>query len=306
MNVLKIVGLFALGTLVIGGGIAGVLWWQARNGKLPTPTPSNPPRKPDADPCEGSGLRADGSGQCTPPAPAPAPNPNPNPNEAHCRTLRRDELAANLVADIEASFGEGWPPTAEQIDKLETGDVIVFGVESEPTQDFDLSQQELVSATVLSVGKSAVRARVIGPIEHAEHHGNSAGHGLYVGSQVDVPRSHVLLAGKRNVDPTLPKSGYGSRGRAARVFKSTYGSKTVHKVHPSTVYDLELPYQTPDLVWVPSRTDVHIQVIGDEGLRHQIQVREDSVRGPFTLTLLDDDEREGNIFVARWDMQIAE
>jgi hypothetical protein len=304
MNVLKIVGLFALGTIVIGGGIAAVLWWQAKNGKLPKPgpKPSNPPRRPDVKPC-GDGLAADGSGECAPPPPRPRPS---NPNEAHCRTLRRDELSANLVADIEAMFGQDWPPKSEQVDALQTGDVVIFAVESEPTPDFELAQQELVSATVLSVGKSTVRGRVIGPIEHAEHHGNMAGHGLYIGSQVDIPRAHVLLAGKRNVDPSLPKSGYGSRGPAARVFKSTYGSSTVHKIHPSTVYDLELPYRTPDLRWQASRADVALVVIGDEGNRHQIMVSEDSVRGPFTLTLLDDDEREGAVFVGRWDLEVAE
>ena len=305
MNVLKIVGLFALGSIVIGGGIAGVLWWKAKNGTLPKPgpTPSKPPRRPDVKPCEGSGLGADASGECKPSDPPP---PNPNANEAQCKMLRRDQLAANLVADIEAMFGDDWGVKPDQIDQLETGDVIVFAVESTPTPDFELAQQELVSASVLSVGKSAVRARVIGPVDHAEHHGNTAGHGMYVGKQVDVLRSHVLLGGKRNRDPNLPKSGYGSRGPAAAVLKSTYGGKVVHKVHPTTVYDLELPYRTPDLVWVPSRHDVTVTAIGDDGLRHQIEVSEDSVRGPFTLTLLDDDEREGNVFVARWDMQIAE
>jgi hypothetical protein len=45
----------------------------------------------------------------------------------------------------------------------------------------------------------------------------------------------------------------------------TNGTGKVHKVHPSTVYDLELPYRTDDLVWIPSRENVKYYPIGDSG-----------------------------------------
>ncbi len=293
MNVLKLVGWIALGGLLLGGAIGGALYVQYRQRKknaTPGPTPSKPPR--------------DTSDAKTPSTPARAPT-EPARNQARCRTLRRDEIGANLIADIDDMFADGWPPTPEAIDDLKPGDVIVFGVESEPTEDFDLPKQELVSASVLSVGKTEVRGRVIGPVAHADHHGNSAGHGLYVGSLVEVPRSHVMVVARLKPDPEMPKTGYGSKGDPARVFVPNYG-KEPYKVHPSTVYDLELPYRTEELGWTPSRENVKYAQIGDEGLRHQIMFTEASIRGPYSLTLLDDDPKEGIVFVGKWDFVIAE
>ncbi len=295
MNVLKIIGWLALGGLVLGGSIGGVLFWQHRQAKKakPGPTPSRPPR--------------DDSNDKTEPKPSePERTPKDPPrNQPQCRTLRRDEIGASLVADIEAMFSDGWPPTPETIDKLEPGDMIVFGVESAPTEDFDLPKQELLTASVLSVGKTEVRGRVIGPVAHADHHGNSAGHGLHIGSLVEVPRAHVMVVGRLQPDPDLPASDYGSKGEPARVFKPNAG-KQPHKVHPSTVYDLDLPYRTDDLSWTASRNNVKYFQIGDSGLRHQIMFTEASVRGPYSLTLLDNDEKEGIVFVGKWDFVISE
>jgi hypothetical protein len=294
MNVLKLIGWFALGTIVLGGAIGGALYWQHRQRKRAAdgPTPSNPPR--------------DTSNKTNGDTPARHPSDPPR-NQAQCRTLRREEIGSALIEDIEAMFGNPWPQaTPEAVDKLETGDVIVFGVESKPTEDFEHPQQELISASVLSVEKTHVRGRVIHPVEHADHHGNSAGHGLYVGALVEVPREHVMLVARLNPDPELPKSGYGSKGDPARVFKPTNNTGQAYKVHPSTVYDLDLPYRTDDLVWIPSRENVKYYQIGDKGLRHQIMFTEASVRGPYSITVLDDDEKEGNVFVGKWDFVIAE
>jgi hypothetical protein len=288
MNMLKWIGWVAMGGLVLAGSIGGALWWQhrQRQNATPSPTPSNPPRKTEPGESEAAADR------------------QPK-NQAQHHTLRRDELSPELVADFDALFKDGWPPTQEVIDKLQPGEVIAFVAESEPTEDFDLPQREIITASVLSVGKTEVRARVIAPIAHADHHGNSAGHGLYVGALVEVPRSHIMVAARRAPDPDLPVRGYGSQGDPARVFAPSNG-KTVYKVHPSTVYDLNLPYRTEDLSWIPSRENVKYFPIGDDGLRHQIMFTEASVRGEYSITVLDDDEREGNVFVGRWDFVIAE
>lgn len=289
MNVLKIIGWITLGGLVLAGGIGGVMYWGRRRQAKAGPTPSNPPRKP--------------SDASDPPARKPSDTPK---NPTQCRTLRRDEVGATLVSDIEAMFGDAWAATPEAIDKLEPGDVVVFAVESEPTEDFELAKQEILNASVLSVGTHTIRGRVIAPVAHADHHGNSAGHGLYVGAQVDIPRAHVLVAARRNADPDLPASGYDSKGEPAQTFRPTNNTGQVYKVHPSTVYDLDLPYRTEDLSWIPSRENVKYFQIGDEGLRHQILFTEASVRGPYSITLLDEDETEGTVFVAKWDFVIAE
>ena len=305
----RVVQVVGWASVVVGDAVkAEGVHFGTHRGELFGPSLSRPVsggigmgKDPDSFPGEGGqGLRVD---------------PNfgaQNGHRAHVRALLgqdevegREEIGANLIADIDDMFADGWPPTPEAIDDLKPGDVIVFGVESEPTEDFDLPKQELVSASVLSVGKTEVRGRVIGPVAHADHHGNSAGHGLYVGSLVEVPRPHVMVVARLKPDPEMPKTGYGSKGDPARVFVPNYG-KEPYKVHPSTVYDLELPYRTEELGWTPSRENVKYAQIGDEGLRHQIMFTEASIRGPYSLTLLDDDPKEGIVFVGKWDFVIAE
>ncbi len=288
MNALKWIGWITMGGLMLAGSIGGVLWWQHRQRKnaTPAPTPSNPPRRNESSESEAAADR------------------QPK-NQPRYHTLRRDELSPELVADFDEQFKDGWPPTQEVIDNLQPGEVIGFVAESEPTEDFDFPQREIVTASVLSVEKTRVRGRVIAPIAHADHHGNSAGHGLYVGALVEVPRSHIMVAARLTPDPDRPAQGYGSKGDPARVFKPSNG-KTVYKVHPSRVYDLELPYRTEELVWTPSRENVKYFQIGDKALKHQLMFTEASVRGPYSITVLDDDEREGLVFVGRWDFEIAE
>ncbi len=290
MNVLKMIGWVTMGGLLLAGSIGGALWWQFRQRRTaPSPVPSNPPRK--AEPTDEP----------------PTTDARPTKNQPHCHTLRRDEVSPELVADFDAMFSADWPTstTDEVIDKLQPGEAILFVVESEQTEDFDLPRQEIITAKVLSVGRSEVHGRVIAPIAHADHHGNHAGHGLHVGSRVEVPRSHVLAAARLGHDPERPASGYGSQGEPARVFEPSKRGQ-VFTVHPSTVYELDLPYRTETLKWTQSRDDVKYSQIGDHRLRHQIKFTEASVRGPYSLTLFDEDQREGTVFVGRWDFVIAE
>jgi len=283
MSMLKVIGWVAMGGLLLAGSIGGVLWWQKRQRKDASPMPSNPPRK-KAEPADAAPAR----------------------NQRQHTMLRREDLSPEIIEDFDAMFGEGWPATDEAIDKLEHGDVIVFVAKSEATEDFDLPKQEIINASVLTVGVNQIRARVIPPIAHAEHFGNSAGHGLYVGALVEVPRSRVMVAARRDVDPDAPASGYGSKGEPAQIFKPSGRNGQPFRVHPSTVYELELPYVTENLRWVPSRELVKFHQIGTHGLRHQIMFTEASVRGPYSVTLLDDDEREGTVFVAKWEFELAE
>ncbi len=280
MNVLKVLGWISLGGILIGGAVAGAVWLHRRlKAKADTgPTPSNPPRK--TEPTDGS-----------------------NRNKPSFDYLDRPALHETLVADVTRMFGDLWPPDDATIEKVEVGDVVVCAVESKPTEDFDHPQQEIINAAVLSVEPTEVRARVIGPVAFTNHHGNYAGHGLYIGALIEVPRSRVLAVGRRT--PT-DKTGYGSRGDAAAEFKPSDRTKIVYKVHPGTPYDLVLPYRTENLHWYPSRENVKFEQLGEKVLLHQIMFTEASVRGPYSVTVLDHDEKAGKIFVARWDFELAE
>jgi hypothetical protein len=283
MNVLKVLGWIGLGGILIGGVVAGGVWLhRRRKAKADTgPTPSNPPRKKSEPDANGDKR-----------------------NKPSFDYLDRSALHESLVDDITRLFGDLWPPDDATIEKIEVGDVVVCAVESKPTEDFDHAQQEIINAAVLSVEPTEVRARVIGPIAHTSHHGNSAGHGLYVGALIEVPRSRVLAVGRRT--PPEKPTGYGSRGEAAAEFKPSDRTKVVHKVHPGTPYDLVLPYRTENLHWYPSRDNVKFEQLGEKVLLHQIMFTEASVRGPYSVTVLDHDEKAGKIFVARWDFELAE
>jgi hypothetical protein len=284
MSALKVIGWIAVGGLLLAGSIGGVMWWRNRQRKNAEagPTPSNPPRK--TDPAKPDGSR----------------------NKPGFDFLDKPALADALVEDINRMFGEGWPPDNATIDKmdLQPGDVVVFAVESTPTEDFELARQEIINAAVLSVEPTEIRARVIAPVEHTSHHGNYAGHGLYFGALVEVPRSHLLAAGRPL--PRENQTGYGSRGPAAFEFKPSDYTKKVYKVHPSTPYDLVLPYRSENLYWDPNRDNVKFERIGEKGLLHQIMFTEASIRGPYSVTLLDNDQKLGEVVVARWDFDLAE
>ncbi|MFV8755739.1 hypothetical protein ACNOYE_34745 [Nannocystaceae bacterium ST9] len=301
MNVLKILGWISLGGILIGGAVAGGVYLhrrrQAKDKATPGPTPSKPPRdtedarKPDADPAPKRNAPdfeyvggADG------------PDEGLRASEKH--------LNPSLVAEMNAMFGDIWPPDDAAIDKLEYGDVVVCAVESKPTEDFDNPQQEIINASVLSVEKTEVRARVISPVAYTNHHGNEAGHGIYVGALLEVPRSKILGIARRK--PPEKPTGYGSKGAAANTLKGSDHTKQVYKVHPGTPYDLVLPYRTENLHWYPSRDNVKFEQVGEKGLLHQILFTEASVRGPYSVSVLDHDEKAGKVFVARWDFELAE
>jgi len=283
MGVLKVIGWIAAGGILLAGSIGGVMWWRNRQRKKADtgPTPSNPPRK--TEPTNGSTR-----------------------NKPHHHLLDRHGIRPEIVAEFEQQFGEVWQANDEAIGLLKQGDAVVFVVESEPVEDFDLPVQEAINASVLSVENTYVRARVFEPVAHTHHFGNTAGHGLYVGALVEVPLANVMAAARRDPIPGAPTSGYGSRGEPAKIFKPSDHTKQVYKVHPGTVYELELPYVTENLTWSPSRDMVRVEQIGTRHLMHQIMFTEASVRGPYSLTLLDHDEREGIVFVGKWDFDLAE
>jgi hypothetical protein len=271
---------------VVAGGLAlaalvggGILWWRRRKQKANDLTPSTPDR---AQP---------GPTQSGPPRPATDTAPRGHYTE-------RDRLHPELRAALDELFPSTWPPDDTTIDALTPEDVIVFAVESEPTGDYINTRQELINAKVLSVEKTVVRGRVVGPVAHAEHHGSHAGHGFRVGDQVDVPRSRVLVAAR----PTGPKTtGYDSQGDAAASFKPSDVTKQTYKVKPGTPYDLILPYRTPELAWFVDEKFVKMIHIGQKANFEQIMFTEDSLRGDVSVRALDEDPKEGTVFVAHWD-----
>lgn len=295
MNPAKIGSLLLLGAVALGGLGAGIWWYRKRKAAKAEqqPTPSNPPRQPKPE------------GEATPP-PRPAKR---NPFDF----VDAAQVHADLVVDLASTLDTAWPPDEQAIDamvdKLEYGDVVVCAVQSNPDEIFEEPRQELINASVLSVENKStrdstlVRARVIGPVAHTDDHGNFAGHRIHVGAQIDVPRRFVLAVARRK-HPT--KSGYGSRGEAAAELDPSNTTRKVYKVHPSTPYDLVLPYRTENLHWYPSREKVKIEMVGEKGELQQITFTEASVRGPLSLTLLDHDEKAGKVFVGRWDFELAE
>ena len=212
-----------------------------------------------------------------------------------------EELPPELEASLSSRFGDNRPPSDRTIDKLTTDDLIVVAAKSEPVPGYEESRTELLKAKVRSVEETHVRARVVGPVEYAEHLGSHAGHGFRVGDLIEVPRTKVLVAARS----TVPKrEGFNSQGHAAGVFEPSHETKKTYTVRPGTPYDLVLPYRTDELEWVLDRETVKMKRIGSKGSYEQIMFAEDSVRGPVTLRALDRDPKEGLIFVARWEFHI--
>jgi hypothetical protein len=280
MNTMKIVGIVAGVALVamLGGG---AWWWYRRRKKQnesqdgqPRPvTPTNPPR----------------------------PVPDAEDRSPRSHFMGTGDLPPELQQMLDEQFPDSWPPDDAVVDNMTQEDLVVFAVESEPVGNYTETRQELISGKVLSVEKTYVRARVQGPVAHAEHHGAHAGHGIRVGDLVEVPRSKILLAA-RSTEPQ--RNGYGSKGKPAQTFKSSHITKDVYQVRPSTPYDLVVPYRTGELEWVVDRAMVKMVRIGEKGLNEQIMFSEDSMRGPVKVTLLDNDPKEGAVFVGRWDFTI--
>lgn len=280
MNTMKIVGIVA--GLTVAALLGGGAWWLYRKKKQNESSDAKP------DPV-------------TPNRPRPAPAPVPENHKPKSHFLGKAELPDSLSKMLDDGFFESWPPSDAVVENLTTEDQVVFAVESEPVGNYTETREELISGMVLSVEKSVVRARVIGPVAYAEHHGSHAGHGVRVGDLVEVPRSKVLLAA-RSTEPQ--RSGYGSKGKSARTFKSSHITNETYRVRPGTPYDLLLPYRTNELEWVIERDMVKMIKVGDKGLLEQIFFSEDSMRGPVKVTLLDKDPKEGAVFVGRWDFTI--
>ena len=286
MSTLKVAGLVAAGAglaALIGGGA----WWWLRKreqgGQRPQRvTPSRPPRAPEV-PSE------------------PDPTPAPGNTKPRGHVVTRSDLNPELATELNKLFDAGWPPDEQTIDNLEPDDVVVFAAESEETGNYTETQQELISAKVLSVETTVVRARILGPIAHAEHHGSHAGHGFRVGDLVEVQRAKILVAARRT---DTDKTGFDSQGEAAATFRPSNETKEVYKVRPATPYNLDLPYRTKELAWFVDRKLVKLEHIGEHGLTEQISFSEDSLRGEVSVRALDEDPEVGSVFVARWDFAL--
>ncbi|KIG16753.1 hypothetical protein DB30_04097 [Enhygromyxa salina] len=180
---------------------------------------------------------------------------------------------------LNEQFPDSWPPDDAVVDAITQEDQIVVAVESEPVANYTETRQELISAKVLSVEKTVVRARILAPVVFSEHHGAHAGHGFRVGDLIEVPRSKVLLAA-RSVEPK--REGYGSEGKPEQTFEPSNLTKE----------------------WYVDREMVRMIKIGDSGLLEQIMFSEDSMRGVVTVRALDNDPKLGNVFVGRWEFSI--
>jgi hypothetical protein len=277
MNTMKIVGIVA--GLAVVALLGGGAWWMFR-------------RKKQKE-----------SGETPEPVTPSKPRPVPSTEDLRPRShfVGTAELPAALSKVLDDGYRNSWPPEDAVVDALTQEDQIVFAVESEPVGNYTEVRQELISGKVLSVEQTVVRARVIAPVEHAEHHGSHAGHGIRVGDLVEVPRSKILLAA-RSIEPV--RTGYGSKGKPAQTFKSSHITNQTYRVRPGTPYDLVLPYRTNELEWVIEREMVTMVKIGDKGLLEQVLFSEDSMRRPVKVTLLDQDPKEGAVFVGRWDFTI--
>lgn len=278
------------GVGLAAAAVGGMAWyWKRRKGAKDGPSPSKPPRdgiNDDSDQPDRKPSDPDDRGR------AKAPD---------FSYVEYDNLDPELAAEINAIVQEdnGWPPTQETIDTLETGDVIVYAVESKATGNFTETVQELISAQVLSVESTIVRGRVIGEMKHPAHFATTAGHGVEVGMAVDVPRKHILMAAKYK-----PKEGYDGHGRAAATFKSSHETKKVYKVRPGVPYDLILPYRTDELEWHVDPKSTKLIKVGEKGLYEQIMFPEDALRGDVTVRVLDNDPEHGYVMVARYDFDL--
>lgn len=279
MTILKSIGLVAAG-LSIAALIGGGAWWLYRRRKQRDAGEPQTPERP---------KRAD-------------PTPEPVDRSPRGVFLDRSSLPPELAKALDEHFPDAWPPDDETVNAMVAGEVIVIAAESEPVGSYDHTRQELLKAKVLSVEKTLIRARITGEVAHAEHHGSHAGHGFRLGDLIEVPRSKILVAARPN-GPV--GEGYGSEGRPARTFKPSNVTKQVYKVRPDTPYDLVLPYRTDELEWHVDREMVKMVKVGDKSLLEQIKFGEDSMRGCVSVRLLDRDPKEGLVFVARWDFDIA-
>jgi hypothetical protein len=286
VTVLKVIGVLAGVSIIalIGGGF--YLAYKAKKGfknlidEVKDKIPTNPEKRPSGDETDDPSFR-------------PAPSGF---------IMDKGDLPTDISDAFDELFPDFWPPDDEVIDNLTEQDVIVVAVQSEPVGNYTETRQEAISAKVLSVETNVVRARIIGPVAYAEHHGSHAGHGFRVGDLVEVPRSKVLLAAKPTEKSKLEYDGYG---KAAQTLKPTELTKLTYQVRPGTPYDLVLPYRTDELDWHVDRDMVKLIYLGHNGLIEQIMFTEDSMRGPVTVRVQDRDQKEGLVHVARWDFVIA-
>lgn len=280
MTVLKVVGVLAgVGIIALIGG-AFYLAYKGKKGikqVVDDLIPTNPERRPETD--DESNLRPSPTG----------------------RMMDTSDLPDDLAAFLDEHHKDAWPPTDDVINNLTDENVIVFAVESEPVGNYTEIRQEVITAKVLNVETNYVRARIIGPVAYAEHHGAHAGHGFRVGDLVEVPRSKIVLAASL---AEKPKQEYDGYGKAAQTFKPTEITKQTYQVRPGTPYDLVLPFRTDELEWDIDRELVNVIHLGENGLIEQIMFSEDSMRGPVSVRLLDRDPKEGVVHVGRWDFVI--
>ncbi len=288
----SLIGWIAAGVGLVAA-VGGLYWYLKRReakaeGKKPStrpkpgPTPSKPPRVPkDEDEFEGEVID---KGYVT-----------------GFNFIDSDSLPPEDVMVLNELFADGWPPDEETIDSLETDDIIVFAVESMPVGPYTKVTRESLGATVLVVEKTTVRARVIGEVRHSEHLGTQAGHGMRVGTVIDVPRESILAAAKKS-----DAEGYGSKGEPVATFKPSSDTKKTYIIYPKTPYDLRLPYRTPELEWHVDPKLATMEHVGDDGLLEQIAFTEGSLRGSVTVRAIDNDPELGKVLIGRWDFKLVD
>ncbi|MCA9687857.1 MAG: hypothetical protein KC457_37210, partial [Myxococcales bacterium] len=92
----------------------------------------------------------------------------------------------------------------------------------------------------------------------------------------------------------------------ATTFKPSSDTKQTYQVKPGTPYDLRLPYRTPQLVWHIDSEQVKFVHVGEDGLLEQILFAENSLRGPVSVRVIDEDPELGAVLVGRWDFKLGD
>lgn len=285
MNPWKVIGwIGAVAVTGVGGYFAWRFVKRRREAKKNGDRPSRAPSGDDETPPESDGTSDDVDWT------------------ARHRLLGAEDVrGTDLGAELDAAFPNGWPATDAAIEQLRNDDIIMYAVESEPVGDLTSTRREIVNARVLSVEKDVVRARVYGRIKHAEHFGTFSGHGVRVGDSVEVPHANILVAARYDQKP----QGYGSLGPAAATFKLL--NKGPHTVKPGVPYDLMLPYRTEDLHWyVTPSTNRDFIRIGSKGALEQVMFGESTLRGDVKVTVVDRDQKAGEVYVAHWNFKVAD
>ncbi|MCA9701691.1 MAG: hypothetical protein KC431_29490, partial [Myxococcales bacterium] len=119
----NVIGWVAAG-LGLAAAVGGLIWYLKRR-QAKTDKPENRPSTPSAPPR------------------APTTDEPRHPPSFHFMGRDAAHLDPELVALLDEAYDSGWPPEEASLEQLETEDVIIFAVESEPVGPYERSVQEL-------------------------------------------------------------------------------------------------------------------------------------------------------------------